>query len=305
MTKDLLISHVDLDGISPNVLLALAGRKFDYKNIEIYDIDKTFDDLFQKDLTKYENIYICDLTLTKHAYELINNSGLKNIKVFDHHISHAFAQDYDFTDIRVDIKGIKTCGTELFYLYLKKKYKDLNKNNIKEYVELVRQLDTYTFIDEEAAQNLNSLHDILGHKEFINSMIKRLKKDKEHFEFSQFEKRLLKLERNKIDRYMKLKDSEMIRCTIDGKKCGVVFAESNKSETGNYLSSKYPELDLIILIDSSSRISYRTTRDDVDLNEFSSTYGGGGHKKASGSKFNNDDRISIIKSYYKKVKIED
>ena len=31
--KDLLISHVDLDGISPNILMSLTGRKFEYKNI--------------------------------------------------------------------------------------------------------------------------------------------------------------------------------------------------------------------------------------------------------------------------------
>ena len=239
------------------------------------------------------------------VYELINNSGLKNIKVFDHHVSHYFAKDYEYTDIRCDIDGIKTCGTELFYLYLKKKYKELDKTNIKEYVDLVRQLDTYTFIDEESAQNLNNLHDLLGHKEFVSAMTKRLKKDKPHFEFTQFEKRFFKVERNKINRYMNSKDSEMKRYIIDGKKCGVVFAESNKSETGNYLSNKYPELDLIILLDASSRISYRTTKEDVDLNEFTSNYGGGGHKKAAGSKFDDKDRQKIIEGYFKKVKIDE
>ena len=42
--KDLLISHVDLDGISPNVLMNLTKRKYEYKNIEIADVDKTFDE---------------------------------------------------------------------------------------------------------------------------------------------------------------------------------------------------------------------------------------------------------------------
>ena len=184
--KDLLISHLDLDGVSPNVILSLTGRKFDYRNIEIMDVDKTFDELFNKDIKKYENIYICDLTLTEHAYDLINNSGLNNVHVFDHHASHEFAASYPYTDIRVTINGKKTCGTELFYLYLKKIYKDLNRNNIKEYVDLVTQLDTYVFKDEEKAQNLNSLHDMFGHKDFITIMSKRLKKDKEHFEFTPF-----------------------------------------------------------------------------------------------------------------------
>ena len=300
--KDLLISHVDLDGISPNILLTLADRKFEYKNIEISEVDKTFDEYFKKDLKKYENIYIVDLTITEHAHDLIQKSNLKNIYVFDHHAAHEFAADYDYTDIRVEINGVKTCGTELFYLFLKKKYKELNKPNIADYVDVVTQLDTYTFKDEMKAQNLNTLHDLLGHQEFVKTIVRRLKKDKKTFEFTQFENKLFKIQRNKIDRYIQNKETEMKRYIIDGHKCGVVFAESNKSELGNYLSAKNPDLEFIIMCDASSRMSYRTKRDDVDLNAFASNYSGGGHKKASGSKFNDEDRFKVIKEYYKDVK---
>ena len=93
--------------------------------------------------------------------------------------------------------------------------------------------------------------------------------------------------------------------TIHNKKCGVVFQENNKSETGNYLSTKHPELDLIVLIDASSRVSYRTTKEDVDLNEFASLFGGGGHKKAAGSRFSDDDRKQIVERYFKEIKIEE
>ena len=303
--KSLLISHVDLDGVSPNVLMNLTGEKFEYKNIEISEIDNTFDEYFKKDMKRYKNIYIVDLSLTQHAYDLINNNNLNNIHVFDHHATHLFANDYPYVEVKVDINGIKTCGTELFYNHLKEEYKELNKQNIKEYVELVRQLDTYDFKDKESAINLDHLHEVLGHKGFVDTITKRLKKNKEHFEFTQFEKRLFKIEQNRTNRYMQLKDKDMIRATIDKYKVGIVFAESNKSETGNYLSNKYNDLDLIILIDASSRISYRTSRDDIDVAKFAETYGGGGHKKSSGSKFDNNDRISIIKSYYKEVKIEE
>ena len=71
--------------------------------------------------------------------------------------------------------------------------------------------------------------------------------------------------------HMQKKENKMFRYNIDGKTCGVVFSENNKSELGNYLSNKYPELDLIILIDASSRISYRSSRDDVAVNEFASS----------------------------------
>ena len=300
--KDLLISHVDLDGISPNVLMNLTKRKYEYKNIEIADVDKTFDELFKKDLKKYENIYIVDLTITEHAHDLIQKSGLNNIRLFDHHIHHMFAVDYPYCDIKVDINGVKTCGTELFYLYLKKKYKELDKPNIKDYVEVVRQLDTYDFTDELRAQNLNGLHDLLGHQEFVKTITRRLKKNNKTFEFTQFENKLFKIQRSKVERYIQNKETEMKKYIIDGHRCGVVFAEANKSELGNYLSAKNPDLEFILIIDASGRMSYRTKRDDVDLNEFTSKYAGGGHKKASGTRLKDEDRFKILQNYFKEVK---
>ena len=40
--KDLLITHTDLDGISPIILMNLTKRKFDFKSIEINEIESTF-----------------------------------------------------------------------------------------------------------------------------------------------------------------------------------------------------------------------------------------------------------------------
>ena len=97
----------------------------------------------------------------------------------------------------------------------------------------------------------------------------------------------------------------MKRYIIDGKKCGVVFAETNKSELGNYLSNKYTELDLIVLINAANSISYRTTKDDVDVSVFASNYQGGGHAKASGSGITDEQREQIIKLYFKEVKPEE
>lgn len=301
--KDLLITHVDLDGISPVILLKLTGREFDYKTIEINEVDETFNELFELDLKNiYENIYITDLTLTENVYNKINELGLKNVKVFDHHETHLFANTYPFVNVSIDIDGRQTCGTELFYLFLNKTYKF--KNNVKEYVDYVRELDTYNFTSE-LPKKLDLLKNTYGNTDFIKSIFKRLSKEKEHFELTAFEKRFLKLKSDEVQRYMQKKEDKMFVYKIQDKECGIVFAETNKSELGNYLSNRHPELDLIILIDASSRISYRTSRDDVKVNDFASIYGGGGHAKASGSSFDDNFRDQIIKLYYDKAtKIE-
>lgn len=36
---------------------------------------------------------------------------------------------------------------------------------------------------------------------------------------------------------------------------------------------------------SNGKVSYRSNRDDIDLGELAHSFGGGGHKKAAGSTF--------------------
>lgn len=303
MKKDLLITHTDLDGISPIILLNLIGRNFEYKNIEIHEVTDTFNELFASDLSIYENIYVTDLTLTEEIYKYIKDNNL-TIKVFDHHETHMFASNYPNVTVKVNHNGRQTCGTELFYLYLKDIYENLNKPIIADYVEQVRQLDTFTF-ESDLPRHIETIRETIGKLDFIKSFTKRLKKDKERLELTAFEKRFVKLKAEELLRYMQKKEKLMFRYNIEGRTCGVVFSENNKSELGNYLSNKYPELDLIILIDASSRISYRTSRDDIAVNEFASIYGGGGHRKASGSSFDDEMRKKVIELYYKDAKCLD
>ncbi len=299
--KDLLITHTDLDGISPIVLLNLTEKKFEYKSIEINEVEETFNELFEKNLSLYENIYITDLTIPESIYEKLKE--LNNVKVFDHHETHLYANAYSFATVKVKEFGHLTCGTELFYNYLKSLYPKLDTPLIKEYVDLVRQIDTWDFTDLTLAKQLGSLPLIYGKKEFIKLLSKRLKKNKDHFELTAFEKRYLKIKNEDETNFIENKEKQMVTYLIEGRKCGVVFASNcNKSELGNVLSNHHPELDLIIIIDTTKAISYRTSRDDVRVNDFASLFGGGGHQKASGSSFNDNDRDSIVKNYYKNAK---
>lgn len=299
--KTLLITHVDLDGISPIILLNLTNIDFEYKTIEISDIEDTFNLLFENNLKEtYKNIYICDLTIPQEIYDKLDELEI-DYHVFDHHASHLYALNNKNATIITNYDGVLTCGTEIFYKYLITQYKELDKPIIKEYVSLVRELDTFTFTSD-AGRDLDIIREAIGKLKFIQTMTRRLKSNKKEFTFTSFEKRFTRLKKEELQRFMEKKETKMLTYIIQDKKCGIVFSENNKSELGNYLSSKHPELDLIILIDASSRISYRTTHDDVSVNTFAQTYGGGGHPKASGSRFNDDDRKKIILDYFEDAK---
>lgn len=297
--KKLLITHTDLDGISPVILLNLTDELFDYKCVDINDLKRTIDELKETDLSLYDQIYITDLSLTDEMYEIVKSFN-KNVLVFDHHETHLFANKYDFVNVSIDYNGRKTCGTELFFNYLKEKYEYLNKENIINYVEYVRELDNFTFTSEIPKQ-LDMLKDAFSKADFIKTMTRRLKKDKP-FSFTSFEKRYIKIKEEEIKRYIQKKEKEMFKLKIDGIPCAISFAESNKSILGNYIATKHKEVDIVIIINAANRISYRASKDNVDVSIFATNYGGGGHKLASGSKFDDQDRMNIIKTYFKDVK---
>lgn len=296
--KKYLITHTDLDGISPIILLSLTNEDFDYKCLDIKDLDVFFEELKNADLSEYDEIYFTDLSLTDEMYKILTGLN-KNIKVFDHHETHLFANIYDFVTVKVNLNNRPTCGTELFYEFLKDKYDLLNNENIKNYVEYVRQIDTFTFTSDIPKQ-LDMLKESMDKNDFIKSISRRLKKDKP-FAFTSFEKRFIKLKTNEIERYIKSKEKGLQRVNINGYTCGIIFAEVNKSVIGDYIAKKYDDIDIVILINAANRISYRSVKDDVDVAEFAANFGGGGHKHASGSKFDDSDRLNILRAYFTNV----
>ena len=67
---------------------------------------------------------------------------------------------------------------------------------------------------------------------------------------------------------------------------GIIFADKYISELGNKLCELHPELDFVVLINMSTlTVSYRTVKNDLDLSDIAKRFGGGGHPKASGSRF--------------------
>ena len=300
--KALLVTHNDLDGISPIILLNLSKEKFEYKSIDIADVDRTFDELFESgDINKYNQLYVVDLTLTEHVYDLLTKEK-RNVLVFDHHESHKFANKYDFVNVTVDINGVLTCGTELFYLYLLKKYPSIYDNNkIKEFVKLVREKDTYVFTSE-MPKELELLQLFYGRNQFIKLFTKRLRSKKEVFNFTTFEKRYLEVIEDDRKRYIRSKALSMKKYVVKDKKFGIVFADKYKDDVGNELAIKNPDLDGILIINMAKSISYRTIKSDINLNEFASVYGGGGHQKAAGSFITTKDREAFLKYYFKDIK---
>lgn len=298
--KDLLISHIsDIDGVSPVILLKLTKVEFDYILKEPHEMDEFVEELLKEDLNSYQNIYITDLALSENFYKKIKESGYAyKFKIFDHHKTHLFAKNYE--NVVIDIEE---CGTTLFYNYLSKKYKF--KKIVEDYIKHVKNLDLWLWVEkfDFMAKGLGNIFDLYGRNTYIEEMYQKLKRGKK-FKWNKFENKILKIEKDTVDRYLKKKDKELYKIEYDGYLIGAVFSERYRSELGNYLSSIHPELDLVVMINMSGGLSLRTEK-NIDISILAQKLNGGGHKKACGAPIEEEVKEIILKNIFKDCKIKE
>ena len=300
----LLLSHIaDLDGITPVILLNLLDEQFEYVLFEVNELSSYIEEKINSEFfDKYNTIYITDLGITKECADMIVNSKYKDkFKLFDHHESNYYLNDYEFATVIEEHDNFKECGTSLFYNYLIKEYKKniLKKKNVIMFVELVREGDTWQFTDlKQESLNLNNLLNFYGRDNFIEIYSKSLKENKE-FYFNQTELIILEsLNRQKQEYIESFKDKVIIK-KINGYTIGFVFAESYRSELGNYLAELYyDQVDFIGIINMNRHISFRGKKEFKPTNKFASIYGGGGHPLASAMNLPIDLKEKIIEYIY-------
>lgn len=305
--KPFIISHGgDIDGASPVILCNMVFGHVDYALVEVSEVAECVKSFLENpESQQYDMLYITDLGLPKETCELLQShkEWRHKVRVFDHHASNLFVGEYDFATVVVtDANGVEQCGTTLFYQYLKRKFPDVFAHNtvLEEYVELVRQLDTWCWFKngEVRAKQLGQLFDLYGKEKYIEYYTEKLKQI-HHFYFSEFEEQLLEIEELRIQNYVAKKAKEMWKATIDGHPVGIVFAEKYRSELGNELALQYEkEVDFIAIVNAGGGVSFRSCNDKVDLGKLAKKYGGGGHKRASGCEVPELARISLLEKTF-------
>lgn len=300
-----LFTHTDLDGVGCAILAYLAFGK---ENVAVEycdydDIDLRVSRFFIKgNPGEYDKVFITDISINENLAVAIDRYSKSRLwQLFDHHQTALGLNKYDWCNVLIEAangSGLKTCGIELFGVYLLMRgmfdrYSNTVVNSILQFISVVRDYDTWRWTtmggDGMNSKYTNDLLDIYGRGRFIEIMSARI--------YAGFlsitpEERLLLTERaNEIDRYVMQKNNQLIRTKdIYGHAYGYVFAERFFSELGNRLCQLNQDLEYAVIIDiSNGKISYRTIRDDLNLGtEIAHAYGGGGHAKAAGSTFDRE-----------------
>lgn len=290
--KVLVISHEDdIDGLGGVILGYLAFKDIDYMLIHVKEQTEIVD--FVKN-SNYEKVFITDLGLEDKIADEINELGM-NILHFDHHETNVYASKYAFSTVEIQRNGISTCGTELFYLYLKEN--NLLKDNalIKRFVEDTRAYDTWDWVKNNnvEANDLNKLFSIVGIDTYISKMVDKLRNNNKDI-FDETDKYLIELKTQEENKLIELSDKSLIIREKDGLKFGIVFGNKFLSIIGNTLCNRHPELDYMLLIDPlEKKVSLRSVR--IDVSKVAESYGGGGHKYAAGFSLNEEIFKSLLK----------
>lgn len=288
-----LLSHNDLDGVGCGIIAKLAfGDQVDIRYNSVTSLNQEVEKFLDY---KTENtfLFITDLSVNEENTIRLDDYYKKGGKVqlIDHHKTALHLNDFDWGYVSVeDNEGKLTSATSLLYEYLVRNEYLAPSNSIAEFVELVRQYDTWEWErnNNTQAQRLNALFFLISFDEFIEKMMDRLQNN-DHFFFDELEEQILNLEESKIERYIRRKRRELVQAEINGHYAGVVYAESYHSELGNELGKDYPHLDYIAILNiGGKKIGFRTIHDHVDVSKVAGTYGGGGHVKASGCSLTKD-----------------
>lgn len=306
-----LFTHTDLDGIGNYIICKLAFNEVD---VEFCNYDKINESVTSfindKEFKEFDHIFITDISVNETTAKLIDETvftikndslKLKNfINLVDHHKTAEFLNTYDWCSVTIsDEKGICS-GTSLFYAFIKQHITNNSNFNsaMDEFVELVRRFDTWEWFNiykDTKANMLNSLFFLYGSDRFAENTINKIKEN--NFDLNDTDKLLLALEEEKKKFYFEKRLKKLKEIQIDTFKVGAVEAEQYTSELGNYLAIERPDLDFIVII-NDGKVSYRGVKDDVDLSEIAKKFGGGGHRKASGSSIDSSKTLKYFNDIF-------
>lgn len=301
-----LFTHTDMDGISCAILGQLAfGKDISIEYCSYENINEKIEKFLESEASlRYDEVFITDIAPTcENTIRLLNNyynNTEIELQLLDHHLTSLSLNKYEWADVVIEDRKEKVCGTSLFFDFLIE-YEYLEYNyELEHFVEKVKRYDTWLWKDkynDVEAKELNDLLYIIGRERFIDKIIKSITSGGGLF--NDTDKLLLKLEQEKIDRYIESKDKDLITKEIKGYNAGIVFGEQFHSELGNKLSELHPELDFIVIFNMAKTVSYRTNKDNIDLGcDIAKVYGGGGHARAAGSSVADELRNKIIDMYF-------
>lgn len=315
-----LITHTDLDGIGPSIVLDAFGINHTPNYVETRKVDEVVLETIAE-LPDQQLLIITDLSVNEKTATLIDalnkEPNGRNVILIDHHASALYLNEYDWAEVSPEKNGIKMSATTLIFKSLLdaefevsplKRLEDENGEEqivlpeytalekatmltrLTHFVENVRLYDTWDWhaLSIQEAADLNTIFYARRRHTFAKDRMNFIfngtlftDEDQQYLYFSKDELRKLLKKKSK---QMTIVENYMLEGHPTPLNIGVVETDSYFSELGNHLAEKFEkEIDCVFIVSLvKNKVSLRSIGHEVDLSKIAKNYNGGGHPNASG-----------------------
>lgn len=284
-----LYTHNDLDGVGCAILAKLLwGEYIDIRYCN--SPDEVTERLCRDDNTHRDLVYVTDISFNYEKVRNTNHKVINKIRLFDHHkTALPLKNKNQFFIVETNREdGKLTCGTEIFYRYLKDRKGFTYDCDF--FVEQVRLYDTWDWVEgtSQIPKYLSMLLFTDSITNFCDIFTYRIMKYKSRLNelniFNEREIAVLEYEERRQQKELEkcLKNTYIVETNTYS--YGIVFGSCNMSIVGNAICETY-DVDIALNVDLASGVmGARTTRNDIDLGKFMrEKFSGGGHPKAAGT----------------------
>ena len=308
--KRLLFTHgADIDGMGSAILARLAFVDIDIiyaRNVS--DLEVKFINEYESGrLYEYDIVYITDLSLKMDiADKVYSDEKLKDkLYLFDHHETALSSglNKYNNVNVHVELYGVKTCGTALFYLYLKENEYLNDTIAISEFVEKVRREDNWEWekYDDIVAHDLAILFNAIGIERFVASMVELLKDEKDAFKLNDTLINEVENKKEKIKMAIESSKRFVRKEIIDGIKTLIVFITYEyRNDVADYFKKNNDiDFDVVAMIAlDNDQISIRSLKSNNYARILAEKYGGGGHDTAAAIPLDYNNKSKIVDTLF-------
>lgn len=317
----LLLTHTDLDGSGPAVLLRVFFPDLVVRHCSNACMDREIENTLTDPETgeKYDAVIICDISCKLETAERIDgNMTVKKVVLLDHHVTAMDLNRFDWAVVRPDVvegssferRGLKhSSGTSLLYNYLEyvgliESLPDRCWKTAEEFAFLVAGYDTWDWVKVFGEDNrFHEMQTIF--EQYGMAMFEKVYVDKLKYGFllvSDNEDLLLQIAESKkqsfIDSLLPWVRSGSVDMP-DGKPYTFAYVQTDQYFGDVYAKLKEvnPEADFYIL-DYGKGVSLRTDKEGINLGALVKPLGGGGHPGAAGIRISSDLRLRILQEVF-------
>lgn len=307
-----LFTHTDLDGVGCAVVGKHAfGDALDVEYCDYHEVNQKVKSFLESDeFDDTDVIFITDISVNDtEVINLINHIASDKLLVIDHHATaeslnqFSWARVSEYEDDPLDrSKKRLSSGTSAFFFYLVKNKLLKPSEELLDFVEQVRSYDSWDWTRVQPknilAYQLNMLLTLVGRYKFVERF-----SENPEVVFNSVESTLLEVEQKRMDLYIKSKKKKLktkeLHLSQGTYKVGYVFAENYISELGNELGKENPDLDFIVMLIGSDKLSFRRPdgKDHIDLGKIAKEFGGGGHPTAAGANIPPDKQLEVLRMF--------